>query len=197
MQTLLIILAVVVFIIGALVFLFISGAVKLARAAKPALKQEIEKARAVVNHPLVGEDARDMLKRAAELAEQVPDPGFFTFKRTYKALAEATAALVQALEKAQEYRRNHTLAAIGEAERHAEIVAESIRREFGTEANMAVPQTLLADASRLAFENKYEAAETKAKLAIDAANAEYARARAAADAKADPAAPQAPADKQE
>jgi hypothetical protein len=195
MQTLLIIMAVVVFIIGALVFLFISGAVKLARAAKPALKQEIEKAREVVNHPVVGDDARDLLKRAAELAEQVPDPGFFTFKRTYKALAEATSALVQALEKAQEYRRNHTLAAIGEAERHVEIVADSIRREFGVEPSMAVSQTLLADANRLAFENQYDAAEGKAMLAIDAANAEYARVRSTAAPKSGSPAPVLPEDK--
>jgi hypothetical protein len=186
---------VVVFIIGARVFLFISGAVKLARAAKPALKQEIEKAREVVNHPVVGDDARDLLKRAAELAEQVPDPGFFTFKRTYKALAEATSALVQALEKAQEYRRNHTLAAIGEAERHVEIVADSIRREFGVEPSMAVSQTLLADANRLAFENQYDAAEGKAMLAIDAANAEYARVRSTAAPKSGSPAPVLPEDK--
>lgn len=177
MHTLLIILAVLFAFALFVMFLIAKGLVKVARAAKPALRKEIEKLGKTLAHPVIGDDARDLLKRASELADQVPEAGYFNLKDTYKALAEATATMIQAAEKGHDYRRNHTMGVIGEAERHTEIVAESIRKEFGKEADLAVSKSLTADANKLLSDRKYDEAEAKSKLAIDAANAEYARVR--------------------
>jgi len=180
MQALLIILAVIVGLALFMGYLIAKGAVKLARAAKPALKKEIEKLATTLSHPVIGDDARDQLKRASELADQIPEPGFFNLKETFKALAEATQAMMQAAEKGHDYRRNHTLGVIGEAERHIDIVIESIRKEFSREVDLAVAKSLVADANKLLQDRKYDEAEAKSKLASDAANAEYSRVRGSA-----------------
>lgn len=174
----LIILAVALCIYVAVAFLVSSLIRKLVIAARRNLKQEIEKAGQFMKHPVVEDDARDLLARAAEKIERIPEASLFRVKRSLRAVGEARKALLEALVRAHEYRRNHTLTVIGEAERHAELVAEAIRKEFGVEADLAVARSLLDDANRLTAERQYDRAEAKSKLAIAAASAEYARAGA-------------------